>query len=399
VIHDFGTAVKPGNTAPDNEPLYQLLLGTLIRWVEGFAVAVVVGVSLGFLLGSSQGVYSWGYSATNLLRALPSALLFPFLIRVGFVSRKSWLIALSLISFGTVWPILFNTMRGLRNLPEEIYECLAFMKVSAGRRRLLLLRWAMPSVFSGLEIGAGVAFLLTVTAEMLEPNCGGLGWYVATAPSFNQGTPELQRMYGGLCVTALVGLGLNTGIGYLRCRFVPWEKEERVTYKLSKRMPVIESSSARAILSATYVSEELRRQFTSFEVCVTYQGPAYLLPDATDVLIKDNHNISDIIQRDVLLTVSKSSSRQTALVARSWIRRGCLSQQSQAALEAKARTIGDIVSELEQCDHENLGYRSLVSDRFSNAFGTNGTIRLIERTRLIRVGDKPAVLIQEYVQP
>jgi len=273
------------------------------------------------------------------------------------------------------------------------------MRVTALRRNWLLLHWAMPSVFSGLEIGAGVAFLLTVTAEILEQNTGGLGWYVATAPSFNQGVPELQRMYGGLCVTALVGLGLNSGIGYLRRHFVPWEKEETAKYKLTKRMPVIESSAARAILSANYVSEEMRRQFTSFEVNVTYQGPAYLLPGATDVLMKGDPDKLDMVQRDVLLAVNTDSRRHTVLVAHSWIRRDRLSQQSRDALEAKASTIGDIVRQFERSDHENLGYRNLVSDKFSDAFGTNGTIRVVERTRLIRVGDKPAVLIQEYVKP
>jgi len=146
------------------------VLASLQRVLIGFSLAVVVAVPLGFAIGRSE----------VLSRAVD-----PFVQILKPVSPLAWLpIGLALlrdaeatsvfvIFISSLWPILLNTILGVRSVPPQY---LALARTLEAKRstvaRKILLPAALPSVVTGLRVSLGVAWLVIVAAEML---IGGRG--------------------------------------------------------------------------------------------------------------------------------------------------------------------------------------------------------------------------------
>lgn len=172
---------------------------TLQHWALGFGIALVLGLGIGVLLGLSNYASRISLPAVNFLRSMPSAALYPALILLVGINLKS---KVFVVTFGALWPILLSTEAGIRTLHKETFDALFFMPISRARKLLLHLRWAAPSIFVGIELAVGIAFLLTVTAEMLGSIGGGLGSYIALS---------LQR-YGGVASDRAAAALLIVGV-------------------------------------------------------------------------------------------------------------------------------------------------------------------------------------------
>jgi taurine transport system permease protein len=146
-------------------------------------ISTLVGVPLGFLIGSNR------YAA----RALEGTLRF-----LQGVSGIAWL-PLAIIWFGfthtttlvvviytLVVPVVFNTMVGVRTIPENY--ALALRSLGASRLRIVkdvLLPGALPSIVVGLRLGMGYGWRALIAAEMLVRK-GGLGDLIFGARTFGQ---------------------------------------------------------------------------------------------------------------------------------------------------------------------------------------------------------------------
>jgi NitT/TauT family transport system permease protein len=174
--------------------LYVLL--SLRRVAAGFAIASAAGVSFGLLLGWHALIDDLFDGLVNFLRAIPTTAWVPFTVFFFGIHESA---AVFLIAFGSFFPITMNVAAGARQTPRTLVR--AALMLGTPKRKLLwrvVLPSTLPSVFAGLRIGLGLAWVLVIVSEMLAVQ-GGLGYALWSAYQVN-------RL--DLIVDAIVSVGL-----------------------------------------------------------------------------------------------------------------------------------------------------------------------------------------------
>lgn len=189
------------------------------RIVVGFGLALCVALPLGFILG---GWFKTIETAVNpLLQVLSQAnpfTLFPVfitLLGIGEVSK------ISIIFWVCQWPVLFNTVTGIRNVDPALVKMARSLGMSKFQMFYkVLLPGALPPVFTGIRMGAVFAFFMLIGAEMLGAS-SGLGYMILQA----QATFQMPKMWVGIVTVALLGILVNLLILYLEKRLSGWKEE------------------------------------------------------------------------------------------------------------------------------------------------------------------------------
>lgn len=184
----------------------------------GLAVASLVAVPLGLVLGLSRWAYEAVMTVVELLRPLPSVALIPLAILVfgRGLEMKVWLVA-----YACLWPILFNAIYGMRNSDPIAAETARVLGV--GRIKTLTsvhLRSAAPFIFTGIRIAAAVALILAVSTEIIAGGSDGLGIELSSARE----TGDLQLSYAYTIMTGVIGLALHLGFGVFERRWFSWQE-------------------------------------------------------------------------------------------------------------------------------------------------------------------------------
>lgn len=153
---------------------------TVIRVLWGFALALVVGIPLGLGMGLSDRVDRFFRPYVELIRPVPPIAFIPItIVLLGFgLSQKVFLVFL-----GGIWPILFNTIQGVRTLPTNLMR--AGMMLGMSRTRLVLqvvIPAALPQIFLGARIGVGTSTVMVFGAEFIGAS-DGIGWMTIMAES------------------------------------------------------------------------------------------------------------------------------------------------------------------------------------------------------------------------
>lgn len=197
------------------------ITASLQRLVQGLAAALLVGIPAGFVLGG------WFPRLTHFLRPLLRLLgqinafsLFPLFVLFFGIGE---LAKFAIIFWSCIWPVLFTTISGVQNVDPLFVKVARSM--GCGRLSLfarVLLPGALPSIFTGVRLGATVAFLMLIAAEMIGANAG-LGWLVHNS-STNYVIP---RLYLAATLIALLGLAMNAAIHLIEARVVTWNRSAR----------------------------------------------------------------------------------------------------------------------------------------------------------------------------
>lgn len=146
------------------------ILASLERVAYGYLLAVVVGVSLGVLVGQSTWALRGLDPVFQVLRTVPPLAWLPLSL-AGF--QDSHPSAIFVIFITAIWPIIINTSVGVRNIPEDYRNVARVIRLNGHEYfRQVMLPSAAPYIFSGLRIGVGLSWLAIVAAEML---IGGVG--------------------------------------------------------------------------------------------------------------------------------------------------------------------------------------------------------------------------------
>jgi len=148
-------------------------LASGVRVLGGYGIAAVSGISIGIAIGWWRWVERTVEPTIQLLRPIPPVSWIPLaIIWFGIANRP----AIFLVFLGTVFPVLMNSIHGVRTIDRNLIRVAEMM--GASERQLLwlvILPAALPSIFAGLRIGVGSAWMLTVTAEMVAVK-SGLGY-------------------------------------------------------------------------------------------------------------------------------------------------------------------------------------------------------------------------------
>ncbi len=183
------------------------LLASLKRVLYGYSIAVVVGISLGVLVGQFAVAMRGLDPIFQVLRTVPPLAWLPIAL-AGF--RDGNPSAIFVIFITSVWPIIINTSIGIRNIPSDYRNVARVVQLNGPEYFWkIMLPAAAPYIFSGLRIGVGLSWLAIVAAEMLIGGVG-VGFFIWDAWNSSRISD---------IVLALFYVGL---VGYLLDRLVSW---------------------------------------------------------------------------------------------------------------------------------------------------------------------------------
>lgn len=191
------------------------LLPSIARLLAGWAVAVVIGVGLGTLIGLSRPARDVIDPVAAFLRSIPPPALLPaFLALLGIDDPMK----VTMIAFGVVWPILLNTADGVASVDPLQREIGRVYRIGfRDELTRIILPAAAPRIFAGLRISLSIAVILMVISEM-----------VATVDGVGFDLVQAQRSFRSLDVWATVillgvlGYTLNAALGAIERSVLRW---------------------------------------------------------------------------------------------------------------------------------------------------------------------------------
>ncbi|MGD0554717.1 MAG: ABC transporter permease subunit [Streptosporangiaceae bacterium] len=176
---------------------------TMLAWTEAMAATIIIGVLGGLLLGMLPGVESAVRPVLEFLRPIPAVVLLPMAVLIIQNNQRT---EVAVIVFASVWPVLINTVYGLRGVDSEAKETLrSFGFGPFAVARYVSVPSAAPFIATGIRIAASLAFVVAVAVELVGTGMSGVGAYVGQQGGINSVTVFIAAALW----TGVVGLVLN----------------------------------------------------------------------------------------------------------------------------------------------------------------------------------------------
>ena len=192
-------------------------LSSLYRVLVGFFIGAGLALPLGLLMGANKTVNQLLNPLVQILRPIPPIAYIPLSILWFGLGNPP---AFFLISLGAFFPVLMNTISGVRNV-DSIY--LRAARNLGARGPVLFTRVicpaALPYILAGLRVGLGVAFIVVIVAEMIAVN-NGLGYRILEAREFFWS----DKIIVGMFAIGLLGLGLDLAMERLNAHLLRWHR-------------------------------------------------------------------------------------------------------------------------------------------------------------------------------
>ena len=184
---------------------------SLIRVAKGFALGILMGTPLGFLLGLSKTFNKMFDPIVQVLRPISPLAWLPLGL---IVFQKSEPAALFTIALCSMWPTVINTMSGVKAIPQEYWNVAKVLRLSRLQTfTKVLVPATLPHMFTGYRLSLGIAWLVIVASEMLTgtPGIGGFLW---------QEYNSLIYAHILLCIITIgvVGFLLDRMMGFIEVR-------------------------------------------------------------------------------------------------------------------------------------------------------------------------------------
>jgi ABC-type nitrate/sulfonate/bicarbonate transport system permease component len=192
------------------------------RFFMGWGLAVFIGITLGVLLGRSEILSAAIDPLVRFGMAIPPPALLPFAIVLLGIGDS---MKVFLIAFGTVWPVLLNTIDGVRTIDPTALNTARILRLS--RRRYItniLLPGAAPQIMAGIRVSLATGIILMVIAELFA-STRGIGFRIINA----QRLFRPLEMWAGIMLLALFGLVLNLLFVRVERRLLHWHLRARET--------------------------------------------------------------------------------------------------------------------------------------------------------------------------
>jgi ABC-type nitrate/sulfonate/bicarbonate transport system permease component len=188
---------------------------SVLRLLAGYAVAIVIAVSLGVLIGTSRTVRGMLEPVLEFFRAIPPPVLVPIFILLFGIGDGMKVIV---IAFGCMWPILLNTVEGVRAVDSVLSDTARVYRITGSARlRKLVLPSASPQIYAGLRQGLSVAIILMVISELFAAS-NGLGFAVVQA----QRSFAIPETWAGMLMLGLLGFLLAMLFKVVENRQLAW---------------------------------------------------------------------------------------------------------------------------------------------------------------------------------
>ncbi len=202
----------------------QDVLPSLGRLLVGFSLAVVIGVLMGLAIGSSDWLRETLEPPLEFLRAIPPPVLVPVIMLFAGIGDG---MKIAVIVSGCVWPVLLNTVEGVRGIDPVLRETATSYRL--GRRRRitsLLLRAASPQIVAGARQALAIGIILMVISEMFAAT-NGLGFTIVQF----QRSFAIPQMWSGVLLLGLIGVALSLLFRLVEIRVLAWYHGHRASQR------------------------------------------------------------------------------------------------------------------------------------------------------------------------
>ena len=196
---------------------------SLARVAMGFGLCLIVAVPLGFLLGTFFGAFE--KVLLPFLRMCeklnPFAIIPIFMIFFGIGTAEK----VAVIFWAALWPLLFNTIAGARSVDPQLLRSARSMGATRSEMfRKVIFPYALPHIFTGVEIAAQISFFMIIASEVIGASTG-LGWYyISATASYN-----LPLMYGIVLYITVLAIVINRVFGRLKKHFLVWKEAVQIS--------------------------------------------------------------------------------------------------------------------------------------------------------------------------
>lgn len=194
-----------------------LHLGTsLLRVLEGFAIAAVVGLVLGIGIGLSRALDHATDLTIQLIKPIPPIAWIPLAILWFGIGEGG---KVYIIFLGALFPILVNTIDGIRQTDHRYVELARILEVTRSRFiAQVVLPGALPSIMTGLRTGLMVAWICVVAAELIAAS-RGVGYLIMDARQLSQ----TDQVLVGMITIGAMGKFLDVLLKAIERRLITWK--------------------------------------------------------------------------------------------------------------------------------------------------------------------------------
>jgi NitT/TauT family transport system permease protein len=196
------------------------LFASMQRVYSGFLLAAAIGIPLGLLIGKIAFLRALLDPTLSLLRPIPVTAWLPLsMVFFGLGPRS----AVFLVFLGAFYPILLNTVFGVRSVDGKLFEAAAMLGCDGSRMfRQVVMPAALPAIFNGLRLGHGFSWILIVVGEMTGVPTG-LGSVIMDGRTLSR--PDL--VITGMIVIGVAGFLCDRLIVSLNNRVLAWSPQHR----------------------------------------------------------------------------------------------------------------------------------------------------------------------------
>lgn len=191
------------------------LQASALRWLAGFVIGGGLGLVLGSWVGLSRGAERLLDTSVQMLRTVPFLALTPLLvIWLGLDEAPK----IALVALASFFPLYINTFAGIRDVDRKLVEVGRVYQLSTpAMLRRVIIPAALPSVFTGVRYGLGVAWLALVIAELMGAT-RGLGYMLIEGRE----SVRIEVIVAGILLFSIVGKVVDTVVRLLERRFLRW---------------------------------------------------------------------------------------------------------------------------------------------------------------------------------
>jgi ABC-type nitrate/sulfonate/bicarbonate transport system permease component len=197
---------------------------SLIRLAAGYLLALALGVSAGVAIGSSATLRAVVEPVLEFFRAIPPPVLVPILMLFFGIGNTMKVVV---IVSGCIWPILLNTVEGVRSVDEVLRDT---AKTYRMRRRSVLLhltlRGASPQIAAGARQALSIGIILMVISEMFA-STNGVGFTIVQF----QRSFRIPEMWSGIILLGMIGVALALIFRFVEYRALAWYRGLRASQR------------------------------------------------------------------------------------------------------------------------------------------------------------------------
>lgn len=191
------------------------LLASVSRVYGGFALALLVALPLGMLIGRVPLIRQVIDPTLQILRPVPVTAWLPLAMIIFGLGPRS---AFFLVFLGAFYPILVNTVFGVRSVEPRLFEAASMLGCNGSAQFFrVVLPAALPSIFTGMRLGLGFAWVVIVVGEMTGVQTG-LGAIIMEARQLSR----TEIVISGMIVIGIVGFLSDQLVMLLGRRLLSW---------------------------------------------------------------------------------------------------------------------------------------------------------------------------------